>query len=49
MRNREELRQKVHDRESKTMCHEREKNIIFRKGGKVRIRIRVKMISPIGS
>jgi hypothetical protein len=33
MQNREELRQKGHIRSRKTMCHERGKNIIFRKGG----------------
>jgi hypothetical protein len=32
MQNREELRQKGHDRSRKT-CRERGKNIIFRRGG----------------
>jgi hypothetical protein len=33
MQNREELRQKGHDGSKKMTCHERGKNIIFRKGG----------------
>jgi hypothetical protein len=37
MQNREELRQKGHDGSQKTACHERGKNIIFRRGGGIKI------------
>jgi hypothetical protein len=37
MQNREELRQKGHDRSQKMMCRERGKNIIFRRGGRINI------------
>jgi hypothetical protein len=37
MQNREELRQKGHDRSRKTTCRERGKNIIFRRGGGINI------------
>jgi hypothetical protein len=37
MQNMEELRQKGHDGSQKTTCHERGKNIIFRRGGRINI------------
>jgi hypothetical protein len=37
MQNREELREKGHDGSQKTACHERGKNIIFRRGGGMNI------------
>jgi hypothetical protein len=42
MQNRDELRQKGYDGSRKTMCPERGKNIIFRRGGGLNIVFRPK-------
>jgi hypothetical protein len=43
MQNREEFRQKGHDRSRKTTCRERGKNIIFRRGGGNKYRFQTKI------